>query len=359
MFRKQLFSTVTVFLIAFCSMFISVGCENKDEENNNYRIVTAATEGMYILCQGDLATNNDGSITRINPKDWSVSQIKTNLGGYPRDVVINDNYLVVNAPDVNQIEFIDRKSLQSVRVINTKSLWDEKGAGPRRLLLNGQSLYVSFDAGYVGELNMGSFSAEGIEKVGSYPEGMLYNRGVMVANSDRGMGNASIENVSMKYTPWKSATSDLLICPIDIFYAGGKLCCLDKGTFDENGNQVHAGIRKISMDEIVNMIDATLYARGNGNYFYVANAPLTNPATPVTFGIYNIDTGTSEMFGADGLENPSAMGVDYLNGYVYVACKGKDGNSGYVIIYTLDGQFVKKLGTGKNPIAIVVGWGEE
>ena len=169
MFRKQLFSTVTVFLIAFCSMFISVGCENKDEENNNYRIVTAATEGMYILCQGDLATNNDGSITRINPKDWSVSQIKTNLGGYPRDVVINDNYLVVNAPDVNQIEFIDRKSLQSVRVINTKSLWDEKGAGPRRLLLNGQSLYVSFDAGYVGELNMGSFSAEGIEKVGSYP----------------------------------------------------------------------------------------------------------------------------------------------------------------------------------------------
>ena len=85
---------------------------------------------------------------------------------------------------------------------------------------------------------MGSFSAEGIEKVGSYPEGMLYNRGVMVANSDRGMGNASIENVSMKYTPWKSATSDLLICPIDIFYAGGKLCCLDKGTFDENGNQV-------------------------------------------------------------------------------------------------------------------------
>ena len=115
MFRKQLFSTVTVFLIAFCSMFISVGCENKDEENNNYRIVTAATEGMYILCQGDLATNNDGSITRINPKDWSVSQIKTNLGGYPRDVVINDNYLVVNAPDVNQIEFIDRKSLQSVR----------------------------------------------------------------------------------------------------------------------------------------------------------------------------------------------------------------------------------------------------
>lgn len=113
------------------------------------------------------------------------------------------------------------------------------------------------------------------------------------------------------------------------------------------------------MDEIVNMIDATLYARGNGNYFYVVNAPLTNPATPVTFGIYNIDTGTSEMFGADGLENPSAMGVDYLNGYVYVACKGKDGNSGYVIIYTLDGQFVKKLGTGKNPIAIVVGWGEE
>lgn len=359
MLRKKYLNTIFVFLTASFSIFITVGCEKNDEKKKDYNVVTAVTEGMYILCQGDLATNTGGCITRINPKDWSVSQIKIpNLNGTPQDLVINDGYLIVNASDISQIEVIDKKSLNSVKTINTKELWGEKGVGPRRLLLNGQSLYVSFDAGYVGEINMFSFSAEDIKKVGSYPEGMIYNLGLMVANSDRGRGNASIENVSMKNNPLKIATSDQLVCPTDLFYIGRELFCLDKGKVDENGNQVLAGIRKTGAGGIENLIDATLYAKGNGNYFYVINAPLTSPATPLTFGIYDLDINKSEMYGTDGLENPSAMGVDYLNGHVYVACNRGNGNNGYIMIYTLDGQFVKKIETGKNPVAIVMGWGE-
>ena len=358
MFRK-LFNITYVLLIASCSIFVTMGCEKKDdgkEEKGEPHIVTASTEGMYILCQGDQASSTDGCITRINPHDWSVSQIKIpNLGGTPRDLVVSDDHLIVNVTDVNQIEIIDKKSMKSVKSINTRELWGEKGVGPCRLLLNGMGLYVSFDAGYVGKLNVNTFSTEGFEQAGSYPEGMAYSRGLIVACSDRGKGNASIDYIGTK-DPLKKVTSDLLICPTDIFLVGGNTLCLDKGTIDENGNQVQAGIRRIRQPEVVNLIDATLCTKGNGYLLYVVNAPKTNPATPVTFGYYSLGDETSGMFSADGLENPSAMGVDYLNGYIYVACKGKDGNSGYVNIYSLDGQFVRKIGTGKNPIAIVMGW---
>ena len=361
MFRK-LFNIANFLLIASWSIFVTMGCENKDdgkEEEEKPRIVTAFTEGMYILCQGDQASSTDGCITRINPQDWSVSQIKIpNLVGTPRDIVVSDDYLIVNITDANQIEIIDKLSMKSVKSINTRELWGEKGIGPRRLFFNDVSLYVSFDAGYVGKLNVKTFSTEGIEKAGSYPEGMVIGRGysgLIVACSDRGKGNASIDFIGGK-DPLKKVTSGLLICPTDIFRVGGNTLCLDKGTIDENGNQVLAGIRRISEPDVVNLIDATLCAKDNGNLLYVVNAPKTNPATPVTFGYYIPGEETSGMFSADALDNPSAMGVDYLNGHIYVACKGKDSNSGYVNIYSPDGQFVKKVETGKNPIAIVMGW---
>ena len=169
-------------------------------------------------------------------------------GKQPRDIVLVEDYLCINYPDDNRIEFIDRKSFLSVKRIDTKDVWGEQGVGPRRLCHANQSIYVSFDA--------------------------------------------------------------------------------------------------------------TLFTRVNGRLF-VVNAPKTIPETPVTFGYYDTDTQSSGTFDADGLENPSAMGFDEIDRRVYVACNGKDGNSGYVNIYSVEGKLVRRVETESHPIAFAVSYGSE
>ena len=343
-------------VLAVLYMAFTTGCGS--DEKKDIWVVQTVTEGMYILCQGDKASNAKGCISCINPKNWSVTRIPLS-DKQPRDIVTVGDYLCINYPDNNQIEIVDRKSFQSVKKIDTKGVWGEKGIGPRRLCHANQSIYVSFDAGYVGKLNEKTFSAEGIEQTGSFPEGMAFNHGLIVANSDKGRGNASIGYIKMLNLPsLNKMTSNLLICPTDIILINGaKEYYLDKGAVDKDGNQIQAGIRGTRKLEFTNIIDATLCTSINMRLF-VVNAPKTVPATPVTFGYYDTDINKSGTFDANGLENPSAMGIDEINRHVYVACNG-NGNSGYINIYTVEGQLVKRIETEPNPIAIAVSYGSE
>lgn len=356
--RKRRIQKTRLIVLAVFYMVFTTGCSGGEEEKKDIQEVRAVTEGMYILCQGDRASGAKGFISCVNPTGWSVTRIPL-LGKQPRDIVTVGDYLCINYPDDNQIEFIDRKSFSSVKRIDTKRIWGEKGIGPRRLLHANQSIYVSFDAGYVGKLNEKTFSEEDIQQAGSYPEGMAFSNGLIVANSDRGRGDASIGYIEMLSFPSLSRmTSDLLICPTDILLINKGEYYLDQGTVDKDGNQIQAGVRSMRQGEVVNIIDATLYTRINGRLF-VVNAPKTIPETPVTFGYYDTDTNNSGSFNADGLENPSAMGSDEINRRVYVACNGKDGNSGYVNIYSVEGKLVRRVETEPNPIAIAVSYGSE
>ena len=351
--RKTGLTVLAVFYILF-----TTGCSGDDDDKKKIRLMRMVTEGMYVLCQGDKSSGAKGCISYIDPKGWSVTRVPLS-GKQPRDIVLVEDYLCINYPDDNRIEFIDRKSFLSVKRIDTKDVWGEQGVGPRRLCHANQSIYVSFDAGYVGKLNDRTFSAEGIRQAGSYPEGMAFSNGLIVANSDRGRGNASIGFIEMLSFPsLNRVTSDLLICPTDILLINGGQYYLDKGTVDKDGNQIQTGVRSMRRGEIVNVMDATLFTRVNGRLF-VVNAPKTVPETPVTFGYYDTDTQSSGTFDADGLENPSAMGFDEIDRRVYVACNGKDGNSGYVNIYSVEGKLVRRVETESHPIAFAVSYGSE
>ena len=355
--RKKRMRKTGLIVLAIIYMVFTTSCGD-DDEKKDYWLVKAVTEGVYILCQGDKTSGAKGCITYIDLRDWSVSRIPLS-GKQPRDIVTVGDYLCINYPDDNVIDIIDRRLNMVIKRIDTKSIWGEKGIGPRRLLNANQSLYVSFDAGYVGKLNEKTFSEEGIEQAGSYPEGMAFRRGLIVANSDRGKGDASIGYIKMLDFPsLNKMTSDLLICPTDIFLMSNGEFYLDQGTVDKDGNQILAGVRCMRQGEVVNIIDATLWTRINGRLF-VVNAPKTIPETPVTFGYYDTDTDNSGTFEADGLENPSAMGSDEVDRRVYVACNGKDGNSGYVNIYSVEGKLVRRVETEPNAIAIAVSYGSE
>lgn len=356
-FKETVSKTKNV-ILAFCYMLFASGCGGSDDNKKDYWLVQLVTEGMYVLCQGNKDLNAKGCIVYVNAKDWSVKRFSLSFK-QPRDIVVLKDYLCINYPDDNKIEIIDRQSFQSVNIIDSESLWGEKGIGPRRILNANQSIYVSFDAGYVGKINEKTFEAEGIEQAGSFPEGMAFRNGLIVANSDRGRGHASIGYINMlSFSALKEMTSDLLICPTDIFMIGDGEYYLDKGTVNKDGNQVQAGIRTSRQEDLVNIIDATLCAF-YGRRLFVINAPKTVPETPVTFSYYDTDTNLSGTFAANGLEIPSAMGVDQINQQVYVACNRKDGHSGYVNIYTLDGQLVRRVETEANPIAFGINYESE
>ena len=355
--RKKRIRKTGLIVLAVFYMIFTTSCGD-DDKKKDYWLVKTVTEGMYILCQGDKASGTKGCISYIDLSEWSVKRIPLS-GKQPRDIVIINDYLCITYPDDNVIDIIDRRLNMINKRIDTKRIWGEKGIGPRRLLHANQSLYVSFDAGYVGKLNEKSFSEEDIRQAGSYPEGMAFRNGLIVANSDRGGGDASIGFIEMLSSPSLSRmTSDILICPTDILMINGGQYYLDKGTVDKDGNQIQAGVRSMRQGEVVNIIDATLFTRINGRMF-VVNAPKTIPETPVTFGYYDTDTKDTGTFDVDGLENPSAMGSDEIDRRVYVACNGKDGNSGYVNIYSVEGKLVRRVETEPNPIAFAVSYGSE
>ena len=355
--REKIIHKTGLIVLAVFYMVFTTSCGDDDDEKR-IRLMRLVTEGMYVLCQGDKASGAKGCLSYINLSDWTVARIPLS-GKQPRDIVVINDYLCINYPDDNRIDIIDRHTHFTIKRIDTKSIWGEKGIGPRRLLNNNQSLYVSFDAGYVGKFNAKTFSEEDISQAGSYPEGMAFKNGLIVANSDRGRGNASIGYIEMLSLPSLSRmTSDLLICPTDIFLMSNGEYYLDQGTVDKDGNQIQAGVRCMRQGEVVYIIDATLWTRTNGRLF-VINAPKTVPETPVTFGYYDVDTHTSGTFDVDDLENPSAMGFDEVNRRVYVACNGKDGNSGYVNVYSVEGKLVRRFETEPNAIALAVCYGSE
>ena len=100
---------------------------------------------------------------------------------------------------------------------------------------------------------------------------------------------------------------------------------------------------------------------------YVINAPYSyvSPVTP-TYSVYNIASGEVKTFITDNLPfSPSAIGVDPVNGYVFITSYSKNPDTGYasyttdgyVNMYKEDGTFVKMFSTGVGPNAIAFNTG--
>lgn len=373
--KKYLFS----FAVMMTGMAFLTGCTNDDNKNNT-PIEYVYTEGVLIINNGSW-NHIDGSLTALDlsksPFTAQQNVYKnangTSLGGTPNDVLVYGQKVYIAGADENAVFVVDKKTFKLIKKVSTvESMGEADGINPRHLECYGGKVYVSTYGGYVGVIDTLSMNITTKYKVGVAPEGMAVggtsasDAALYVANSGYGMGNASITKINLANGTITEIKNELIRNPQELAVAGDVVYVLDWGYYDENYNQKEAGVYMINGNVVTKVIpDATGMAAA-GRYIYTFNFPYGS--SKATYSIYNITSGSVSSLSLTGdkaIVSPSAIGIDPVSNYVFIASRPLDPDTGYasyqlpgyVNIYSATGTYVGTYDAGIEPHAIAFTYG--
>ena len=360
---------------------------DNDNDDNNYTYPVMVSNGVYVVCGGNMSSNIDGSLTYFDYKTGLASQKAfqakngRGLGLTANDAVIYGSKMYIVVDGEHSVEVVDTKTLQSIKRISMTDLMGvEKGVHPRHITCDGGMIYVStygaskssYGAdwsvttegnGYVAAIDTLTFALKDTYTVGSFPEGLaVYNGILYVCNSDySACTKASISLINLTDKSVQEYTNDNIVNPTDIAVAGNGLYVLDMGNYADKASGVFfvdpysGSCTRLFDASFVTFID---------KYIYAVNAPWG--AEKNDYIRYNIQTREKYNFTQDGVFSPCAIGVDY-NGHVFVASYKKNpdtgyanySGNGYVAEYDENGSKVNEFECGVGPNKIIFNWGIE
>ena len=338
------------------------------------------TEGMLVINNGSSYMSIDGSLTFVDLRlDQFVARQNVyqnangeSLGGTPNDVLVYGKKIYIAGSDDNTVFVLDIKNFKEIKRID---VGDEGCINPRHLIAYGKKVYVSTYDGYVCALDTFSLEIDNKYKVGSYPEGMAISEttatdvSLYVANSDYGNGDGSISKINLTTGSVTEIKIDKIRYPQQLAVVEDDIYVLDWGYFDENYLQKDAGVYKIHGND-ANMVvpDATGMVVAGGtiityNYPYGCDKP--------TYSVYYMYSDSLGTFLPTGdkdnpIQSPCAIGFDNNMGYVYIASRVMNSDTGYpsyshpgyVNAYNFDGQFVGSTPAGVEPCAFAFIYGK-
>jgi len=380
--KKYLLSLVIMMMGA--SLFISCLGDNKDD---NDTIEYVVTKGALVINNGNAYNGIDGSLTHIdfstNPATAQQNVFKKangiSLGGTPNDVMVYGDKIYIAGSDENAVFVLNKKTFKLLeRISTTDDMGETEGVNPRSLTGYGSKVYVSTYGGYVGVIDTLTLSIDNkMYKVGSTPEGLAIgtvSNGtnveafLYVANSDYSYGNGSISKINLSDGQVTTTSYEGVKNPQEIAVAGDILYVLDWGSYDENYNQVGAGVYKISGNSVTKIVpDATGMAAA-GQLILTFNSPYGSNKT--TYSVYNIAYNILDTFTLTGdsshpIISPSAISIEPNNSYVYIASRPIDPDKGtasftlpgFVNVYDLNGNFLGSFNAGVEPHKIAFSYG--
>lgn len=374
------------FFISFAVMLMGssllTSCLESDDNKNQVQEYVA-TQGALIINNGSVSSGIDGSLTFLDftADPYSVQQnvFKNangqSLGGTPNDVIVHGNKIYITGSDENAVFVLDKKSFRLIQKISTtKDMGEAEGVTPRHLQGYADKVYVSTYGGYVGVIDTLSLSIRDMFKVGSAPEGLAIGGtseedvSLYVANSDYGYGNGSISKINLATKSVTEIKNEKIRNPQQMAVAGNVIYLLDWGYYDENWNQKEAGVYKIEGGAVTKVIPDATGMAASGQTIVTYNYPYGS--SKPTYNIYNIVYGTLSTFhleGGDPIESPCAINIEPNAGWVYIASRPIDPDTGYpsyttpgyVNIYDGNGQFKAacSYATGVEPHAIAFTYG--
>ena len=361
-------------------------CLGDDSKGGDTPTEIVVTKGAFIINNGNSYQSIDGSLTYLDFSTNTAQQDvykKVNgesLGGTPNDVMVYGQKVYIVGSDENTIFVIDAKTMKTLKKVSTTDLLgDVEGNTPRRIAAYKDYVYFTTYGGYVAAIDTISFSLKAKYKVGSYPEGLALGASpssstqpaIYVANSDWGKGNGSISCIDLTSGSVTESKYDKVKNPQEIAAAGSTLYVLDFGYYDENGTQKDAGVYMVSGNNVSLVVPNATGMAAFGYTIYTFNDPWGATTAP-TYSIYNIEYGvlsTLSLYGDSShpIISPAAIAVDPNTGYVYIASRQKDPDtgfpsyamSGFVNIYNGSGQYVGYFDTGVEPHKIEFSYGTQ
>ena len=361
-------------------------CLGDDSKGGDTPTEIVVTKGAFIINNGNSYQSIDGSLIYLDFSTNTAQQDvykKVNgesLGGTPNDVMVYGQKVYIVGSDENTIFVIDAKTMKTLKKVSTTDLLgDVEGNTPRRIAAYKDYVYFTTYGGYVAAIDTISFSLKAKYKVGSYPEGLALGASpssstqpaIYVANSDWGKGNGSISCIDLTSGSVTESKYDKVKNPQEIAAAGSTLYVLDFGYYDENGTQKDAGVYMVSGNNVSLVVPNATGMAAFGYTIYTFNDPWGATTAP-TYSIYNIEYGVSSTLNLYGdsshpIISPAAIAVDPNTGYVYIASRQKDPDtgfpsyamSGFVNIYNGSGQYVGYFDTGVEPHKIEFSYGTQ
>ena len=361
-------------------------CLGDDSKGGDTPTEIVVTKCAFIINNGNSYQSIDGSLTYLDFSTNTAQQDvykKVNgesLGGTPNDVMVYGQKVYIVGSDENTIFVIDAKTMKTLKKVSTTDLLgDVEGNTPRRIAAYKDYVYFTTYGGYVAAIDTISFSLKAKYKVGSYPEGLALGASpssstqpaIYVANSDWGKGNGSISCIDLTSGSVTESKYDKVKNPQEIAAAGSTLYVLDFGYYDENGTQKDAGVYMVSGNNVSLVVPNATGMAAFGYTIYTFNDPWGATTAP-TYSIYNIEYGVSSTLNLYGdsshpIISPAAIAVDPNTGYVYIASRQKDPDtgfpsyamSGFVNIYNGSGQYVGYFDTGVEPHKIEFSYGTQ
>lgn len=373
--KKILFNLIVMAL----GTTLLTGCLSDDKNDQPAEYVV--TNGALIVNNGSSSNSIDGSLTFL---DYNSGEARQNvfknangesLGGTPNSVMCYGNKVYVAGSDENAVFVLDKKTFKLIeRISTTDEMGEAEGVMPRSLTAYDKNVYVSTYGGYVGVIDTLDLSVRNMYKVGSYPEGMAIGTKdnlvyLYVANSDYGNGNGSISVVNLS----SGSVSEIkgVRNPQELAVAGDNIFVLDWGYYDESESwvQKEAGVYLINGSNVQKIIpDATGMAAAGYN-IVTFNAPYDS-SKKVSYSIFNVAYGSLSTFtlsgdGANRIESPAAISIDPNTGYVLIASRKMNPDTGYpdysapgfINMYTGNGEYVKTFDTGVEPHQITFLYG--
>jgi DNA-binding beta-propeller fold protein YncE len=328
---------------------------------------------VFVVNNGSSYQAIDGSLTYF---DYTTGEAKADiykmangksLGGTPNDVIVYGQKVYVVGSDENTIFVMDVRNCKELKLVSTTELLgDAEGHTPRCIAAYGDKVYFTTYGGYVAAIDTINFTLMHKYQVGSYPEGLAFDFGsaqpkLYVANSDWSMGNGSISCIDLASSSVTEIKIDNVKYPHQIYVSGtGTLYVLDLGQYDELYNQKDAGVYMVSGNNASLVVPNATGMTACGNYIFTYNDPWGGSGP--TYSVYDIQlnhTTTLYLSGdaAHTLISPCAIGFDSCTGYIYIASRQLDPDTGYpnynlpgfVNVYTDTGQFLDSFDTGVEP----------
>ena len=379
--KKNLLS----FAVMAMGATLLTGCLGDDSKGGDTPAEIVVTKGAFVINNGSSYQSIDGSLTYL---DFSTNTAKTDvykdvnrksLGGTPNDVMVYGQKVYIVGSDENTIFVLDVRNFKELAEVSTTDLLgDADGNTPRRIAAYEDKVYFTTYGGYVAAIDTISFSLKAKYKVGSYPEGLALGASsssstspaVYVANSDWGMGNGSISCIDLASGSVTESKYDKVKNPQEIAAAGSTLYVLDYGHYNEDyTQQLDAGVYMISGSNTSLVVPNATGMAAAGYTIYTFNDPWGGTTGP-SYSIYNIEYGalsTLSLYGDSShpIIAPAAIAIDPNTGYIYIASRSKDPDTGYpsyalpgfVNAYNSNGQYVGSFDTGVEPHKIEFSYG--
>ena len=350
------------------------GCM-KDNPDNFPPAEIIVTKGVFVVNSGNVIQSIDGSLTYLDQttsaaaeKDIYKKVNGKSLGGTSNDVIVYGQKVYIVGSDENAIFVLDVRNCKELkRVSTTDLLGDAEGNTPRRIAAYEDKVYFTTYGGYVAAIDTTKYELKQKYKVGSAPEGLTFGINssdivtLYVANSDFSYGEGSISKIDIASGSVTEIKNDKVKNPQEIAVAGDVLYVLDWGHYnDDYSQQVDAGVYMMSGNEVKLVVpDATGMATA-GYMIYTFNDPWGGSGA--TYSTYDISSNNLSTLNLSGdsdhqLISPCAISVDLNTGYIYIASRPLDPDTGYpsyampgfVNIYSNSGQYLESFETGVEP----------